>query len=868
MQLEENKIYEVFKKIEIRIQGQTISKEKLLKSFGQYLTQTFSKRDHNIGLIMHTGSFCFDAMLVTYAMIFNLISNKVETGDVVNSFSEGDIVLYGQNKKSRYFFGGFVDGSEIRAESGKKYIKLTQGGTSVNYIPEKSWRNIEPYNGDSVRMDGRGIRKKSSLRDDFFVEVLGFTKENIPSVLDTSCVIVAPRDRVDYLVKNISLAFGKKKISLLELVTASYFTEEDEYRYGGNTGKNEPTLKFTAKVSAARQLLLSRRGNRHLGLIVLGEDSISRGYSELHELINRKSLQYVYISSSIDSELAFELTLDIEETEVFACTKDFLLENSTTDIAEINDYTLKLSKQVNTIIEKDNKLIVLEENGLEKEIVYEFKKHIIAIKRNEYTTDEKERFILLAYSLMKLFVTAPFPMDRFSVAREKGIIDVNTPNEKIKEMEILLSEFPKVLQEKAEITIHLLEKILEQEEKITGKYEWLRRYLYSHVGEKTAIVVPKAYYITMLKGSGMFSDYFFRKKYFTTPNRFDNSQMYECVIVLGDYEGKAFNTFTCNAASTIISVLYESEKAGYYFKNKSSHNRINQLQKKSTLIVTMQEQGEAITSEEKETEDFEKEMEEYIFNADITSVNSEYRSNTGCEGMVNTAIAVVAAFDDDTKAYLSKHYKAYVLDETIGVVKEVEVQEICEGDSIVFTKNNDDTKDIVTSILTKLFQDGWLDDSSKKNYIKANLWKNSLVDFMHAQRFTARKVAELLLKDGATVHEQTILNWLDEDSHTVGPRNVDSIRHIGNITGVDELKDNPEEIFEACREIRSIRRKILDQVGTAVVNKLSGRITKEGSGMNFIFQKIDTLAEIKRVERIAQVEMVVPAGMANRPISI
>ena len=102
----------------------------------------------------------------------------------------------------------------------------------------------------------------------------------------------------------------------------------------------------------------------------------------------------------------------------------------------------------------------------------------------------------------------------------------------------------------------------------------------------------------------------------------------------------------------------------------------------------------------------------------------------------------------------------------------------------------------------------------------------------------------------------------------MGPRNVDSIRHIGNITGVDELKDNPEEIFEACREIRSIRRKILDQVGTAVVNKLSGRITKEGSGMNLIFEKIDTLAEIKRVERIVQVQMVVPSGMANRPISI
>ena len=139
MQLEEERIYEVFKKFEILVQGQTISKEKLLISFGQYLTQTFSKRDHNIGLIMHTGSVCFDAMLVTYAMIFNLISNKVETGDVVNSFSEGDIVLYGQNKKSRYFFGGFLDGSGIRAEIGKKNNKNTQSGTYLKYIPEKIW---------------------------------------------------------------------------------------------------------------------------------------------------------------------------------------------------------------------------------------------------------------------------------------------------------------------------------------------------------------------------------------------------------------------------------------------------------------------------------------------------------------------------------------------------------------------------------------------------------------------------------------------------------------------------------------------------------------------------------------------------------
>ncbi len=161
-----------------------------------------------------------------------------------------------------------------------------------------------------------------------------------------------------------------------------------------------------------------------------------------------------------------------------------------------------------------------------------------------------------------------------------------------------------------------------------------------------------------------------------------------------------------------------------------------------------------------------------------------------------------------------------------------------------------------------------MDNNAEENYRKANLWKKSLVDFMYANEYTARKVAELMLKDGATVHEQTILHWLDEDSHTVGPRVVESIRHIGNITGVEELKNNPESIFEACREIRSIRRRILDQVGTAIVDKLSGRAPQAGTYMESIYEKVDTLTEIKRVERIAKVDMVVPMGMANRPISI
>lgn len=868
MQGNEEIIYQVFEKCEIQIEGQTISKELLLKTFGDFLTQTIAKRDHNIGLVMHTGSLCFDVVLITYATILNLISNKAETVDIISSFSEGDTVLHGQTKKKRYIFKGFVDGSEIAREKGKKFIKLVQSEISTKYVSEKEWRNIEPYNGDSVRMDGRGIRKKTLIRDDFYVDVLGFEKKNIPGILDTSCVIVAPREHADFLVKNISLLFNKKQISLLELITASYFTEEEEYRYGGNTGKNEPTLKFTSKVSVARTLLLSRRGNRHLGLIVLGEDSISRGYFELPELINRKSLQYVYICSSMDSDLGLELTSDVEKIEIFACTKEFLLENTNYEKVENNHYITELVAQVNTIIDKNNELVIIEKNGIGSDVIQEFKENIIEIKRTEYSTEGKDDFLILAHSLMKLFVTAPFPMDIFSVAEERGLIEVDSPKKKILELRRLAEAFNENLRKNALAVVEVLERMLIEEKSTNGKYEWLRKFLYNHLGKRVAIVVPKAYYVTLIKGTGLFSEYLFRNKDFVTANRFDGSKMYDYVIVPGDYEGKTFNVFRCNAAATIISVIYESEKAGYYLKNKIFHNRINRLNRQSTIIISNQDEDEIITTEDEIENIFEKEMEDYIANVDLSYMGSIYKSDSGYEGAMNTDIVAVVVFDDDTKAYLSRNYKGYVLEEATGIVKEVEVQEFCEGDSIIFTKNNDDTKDIVSSILAKLFLEGKLDSNTEEKYRKANLWKRSLVEFMRSNGHTARKVVDLMLKDGAGVHKQTILHWLDEDSYTVGPRDVESIRHIGNVTGVEELKESPEGIFEACRDIRSIRRKILEQVGTAIFDKLSGRTPQKGDYMESIYEKVDMLVEIKRVERIAKVEMVVPTWMANRPILI
>ena len=143
-----------------------------------------------------------------------------------------------------------------------------------------------------------------------------------------------------------------------------------------------------------------------------------------------------------------------------------------------------------------------------------------------------------------------------------------------------------------------------------------------------------------------------------------------------------------------------------------------------------------------------------------------------------------------------------------------------------------------------------------------------MIEYMNENDYKAREVARQMLKIGASVQEATILTWLDEDAHTVGPRSVESLRSIGELTNDDVLKSNPESVFEACREVRSIRRRILDQIGVAIVNRLSGKTIPGGTEFTDIFENVDSLAVVSQIEHISFTETVVPMNIANRPLSM
>jgi len=443
--------------------GNIISRELLLSTFYDYILSTMEKGKHNVGIVLHTGSVCFDAIILTCAALSDILYNGAKPDDIVYSLTPGDVVLYYKNNKKpeRCTFKGYVNNlGDMPTTAAGNYILLEQEKKgNIYYLHKNGWTKVAPYWGNSTSMDGRGLRKENGKRYDFFKYVLEMNGMDIPRIVDTSTVIVMPREKANVLVRGLSIRFNDQEIKLLDLVPVSYFTDGNhEYQYGGNPAKTEPVIKITGKVSVARKLLLQRNGNHNIGLIILGNDSYRKGETEIPELMERKSLQYVYLCTHIDSEGSSILVDTYENAEVFACTKDFLFSNSLQ--ANItNPLTEQLEKQVDVIIDREVNAISVK-SIIERDEYRDFKKSMYSIKKSDYDTDDKDDFIIQAYSLMNLFLTAVFPIESLEKYIDtRRIENVESPVQRIQYLKECIKTFPYVLKDASNKVLSVLENV-------------------------------------------------------------------------------------------------------------------------------------------------------------------------------------------------------------------------------------------------------------------------------------------------------------------------------------------------------------------------------------------------------------------------
>lgn len=865
-------MYKVITDCDLYLNGELFSREHLMREFAEFLSATADKNRHNAGIVLHTGSVCFDAVAFVFAALSCLTLNESDPDDVIDSLSEGDMVVY---DRGRYLFAGKKD---YDGNLSSEYIALQQQDThhSRRYVPRTMWNKVTPYYGSATSTDGRGIRRGNKKRTEFCTSVLGMEASEIPSVFDKSVVVVTARERADEIAKGLTIRFGDTQfVRLLDLVTASYYTENDEYPYGGNVGKTDAILKITGRLSTARNMVLSRDGNICAGLMVLGDEFVTRGWSELPELVKRKSLKYVYISVHIDSEHGAPLVTDYSDAEVFACTKDFLLSNSLF-AQENNSLARQLAHQVDTIIETTNDPVVI--NGVIGWDGYrKFKKAMFAIQNHDYNRDDKADFIVQAYSLLNLFTTSVFGIGRLEALLNKGVISSTVPPEA--RLTALVEEakgFPDEIAERAAGIIDFLETQYLSQYETSEKEAYLHSYLAERKNRRIAVIIPKAYYEPVMRYGGCYdlmdSE---RNLIITTPNRFDNNALYDEVISVGNISGRRYEAFRCRSARRIVTLLYEYEMKLFNVKTKES-KRIDRLfNSRSTKKVESDEAffdseyaAEPVSDNEvSEIARIDESIDEYVRRINETSMLRSFWTSGNESQNTQTAEAVaVAVFEAGERAFFTKRYKAYVFDEENGAVDEVDVKDLDEGDSIVFTRKDDETRDIVDYILNQLISGNRLNADVIEAYKKSKHWKQALINYMREKNVNAKSIAVRMIENGVGVEEATIRGWLDEDSHTVGPRSEDSIQQIALIVEDEEMFENSKEYHDACAEIRSVRKSIRKQIGDAILRKLAGKAPASGT-FKEVYEKIDSLAIVLRLETISFVSQQIPVNFSNRPIS-
>ena len=860
----------ILKKCDIYYGDALISKEAIIEKYLSFFADSLVSKERTVNFALHTGSLCFDVISVVAVALGCLSYNLSTNDDIISALQIDDMVMY---NGQRYRWKG------TSIEYGRLCMVIEQdgkgkNGKTISYLPlEKNKHLIKPYYGESQITDGRGIRKKKTNREDFLAFAFDVDIQEIPTQIDVSIVIVADRNSFGEIYKQVCIVYGEgKEVGLLDIIPAAYYTGSgEEYQFGLNPTKAEPVLKVTGKISTARDLVLDRNGNKVVGLLVVGGASITENGSELADLLRRKVLRFVHVTSPIKAGMGEHILEMYEGASVFACTKT-MLSKSNQMIRNDNPLTEELHRQIMNVIHNTVTAIPVGE-GWSWDEYKTIKNAIFVIKQSNWNDAVKDDFVVAAHGLLNLLNSAVFPLEIMENAICNGQINkaVTSPYGRIQELWDIADQAGS-MQELCMVVADALERKYRERLKICPKANALREYLNEHKLGKVAIIVPKAYYADLLRM--VYPEYFSDENVIcVTANRFDSRKKYDAVLCVGELNNKRFDPLQCLAARNVDVLLYGCEEKVFTFRRKKFAKYERKLNRRIGATHMADEPEEDDSSQEMQMEEEVQQfsaLDEYIeaFNTfDVRKLAQS--SSAGGVYVPVSEVKHVGTFVSGEQIFFSKYYSAVVFDSMAGNVIEKSPEQLRPGDVLVFVKRDDYTKNIVDFIYERLLRDGRLGQGAIEAYEKSQYWKEALREYKETNGFTYRKVAQKMREAGNSMQEVTIRQWLIDDSHIVGPRKERTMEYIAIVTQDPHLLADTHGFFEACGAVRHDRRKILELIAKAINDKLSGNIPEEGSVLSIVYDNVDSLSETLELEYITELDesVNININLVNTPIT-
>lgn len=882
-------VYESMKKLinkcELYFEGHIISKEILLKNYADFLASNFEKK-HNVVVSLHTGSICFDIITVLFSAISNIVYNQDNVEDYINSLEIGDLVQY---RTSVYMFDGFENPGLLANGTTVRRIRLTSYYIDHGYkcdatsiIPETLWKFIKPYNGNAKRPGRKVSQNDSNKRNSFISYVFDIDSKEIPAFINKSSLIVMNKNRAKQIIDGVEICYQQnQKIAITELMPISYFSENEEYPYGGNPGKIEPSIKITSNISVARDLLTNNWNgakrdaaweNDIVGVSISGFSTITRSRSEVVEIMKRRKLNYVFISYNIASEGGDSLLDEVDDISVFACTTEYLL-NGSMPTEEKNPYSMELDKQVEAVINHETKALPVKTFDCDWNT---YRGVQLALGRLRHSGVRlAEDFVPLAHNVMNLMITSVFPLELVENLVINGTLGVESPIQKIERLTEMASQFKGEDHDMAQTVLNFLEDGYLTLLTSSPKEEKLFTLLEDNRNKKIALIVPKAYYANILYNQHIL-DYFDDESQLSisTANKFDYSQQYDIIIAIGAIWGNKFDPFRCRSASTIYVMVSAVEENLFKYRRKLAsaiEYKFNVSAKVPMDAIDIQEEtyNDGATEEEvAEVVGSTIDITAYI--NQILVARSLEIPNVGGNHTGMAEISHIATCSDGERIFFTKKYRAFVFDSAKEDVIETSVDKLSPGDTVIFKSHSNETKDIVTTLLDKyLAEYNTADIELQMAYWRSQYWKAVLKEYREENHLSFKALSKRLEKFGSKKHEVTIQSWLAEDSYIVGPQENETFIAIAEMTQEPDLLAEPKSFCDACDTIRRVRVRFLKLIAKTIISKYSGRLVEDSDMARVVSENIDEISVLAQIETITPVaEKKAPINMINRPITV
>lgn len=848
-----SKILENVNKFSIIYDGINFSDEPIIKMYIDFLINTYRKKS-NVGYVIEVDFIGFKIINIVISYLVNIMMNEYKSENIINDLVKGNLVVY---KGKRYIFEGLIE-EDIGA--GKyKYVVLSQDAYK-EYIPIKMSKGIVPYYGGGKSLDGRGIKKDTNERINNLEKILDKKIEINPSVIDNCSVFVMDKHEAKEIMEKIKFKTKDDKyINFLDIATVSYYTDKEEYPFSGNVGKNEPSIKVTNTLNNARNIITDNYENSVTNIVIFGSERVEKNITYMDELINSSEVHSI-VTSHISS-ISCEKLLDYcKKPDILAFTQKYV--NNMEFIINNKNHIFKdLIRKINII---KNRTIKYEKIG---EIIpirdYEMTKELLSnLKKKSSQQEALKEFIIESYSLLKLFRTSIFTMSELEERIDNNKVGQRYPLERIKKIKSNMNQIFGIEDSTLELIVDNIYKMYQFLEYNSPLKEKLLEHLRtcSIKGKKNiAIIIQHRFYHDILYDLGIES-LIDGKISFFTPNSFNNNNYYDEIIVAGYINGKRFEAFRNYNAESIIVIGYSyDERYVNYYKRKAEYflymikeAQQNKVYKQKKIIDELIEKDQSLN--------------EFIRN-ELNNINvNNYLSNHKGQLQFMAEAVIGATFTDGEKIFFSKDYSTYVYDSNKKNVLIKKAEKIIEGDILVFTKKGSLTKDIVNELLIDLLENNFLDKAYKESYKKLKRWKRLLKDYVKSLEKNYKEVEKNFKKNGINKNHITIKSWIDNHYHVTGPNEKIFYKNLGEILEDKDIINNSDIYWEATKNIRNIRTKILKIVGETAIRDLCGEEINDDiyNRINLNAKRIIDLMEIESISEIDPVK--IPMNLINRPI--